>query len=185
MLDVSIQNATRGSTMSNPLKTRAGMIAGTAVAVLALAGIAGATVANADDSTPKPSASSSPSTGTTDGTARDARRPVEEALTGDAAAKVQAAVEAKYPGATIERMEKDGDGTSVYEAHITKADGTHVTVLFDAGFAITGEEAMGQRGPGGRGGPGGHGGRGHHGPGADADGAGDAGAATSSSTTAA
>ena len=56
---------------------------------------------------------------------------MEEQLTGDTAAKVKAAVEAKYAGATIDRMEKDADGGGVYEAHITKADGSHVTVLED------------------------------------------------------
>ena len=52
-------------------------------------------------------------------------------------------------------MEKDSDGKSVYEAHITKADGTHVTVMLDASYAITGEDASG---PGGHRGPGGPGG---------------------------
>src|SRR6478735_5042915 len=62
----------------------------------------------------------------------------ETALTGDVLTKVKAAVSAKYPGATFDRVETDSDG--VYEAHITKADGTKVTVEVDAGFAVTGEE---------------------------------------------
>ncbi|MFE5837789.1 hypothetical protein [Arthrobacter sp. NPDC056493] len=75
----------------------------------------------------------------------------EEILTGDTAAKVEAAVKAAQPGATIERMETDADGAT-YEAHITKADGTRATVLLNANFAVTGtEEGFG--GPGGRGGP--------------------------------
>lgn len=83
----------------------------------------------------------------------------EELLTGDTAAKVEAAVKAAQPGATIERMETDADGAT-YEAHITKADGTHATVLFDANFTITETQDQGQGGPGG----------GHGGPGdADAD----------------
>lgn len=45
---------------------------------------------------------------------------------------------AEYPGATIDRLETDSDG--VYEAHITKADGTEVTVGVDKSFAVTGEE---------------------------------------------
>lgn len=78
----------------------------------------------------------------------------EELLTGDTAAKVEAAVKAAQPGATIERMETDADGAT-YEAHITKADGTHATVLFDANFAITETQDQGQGGPGGgHGGPG-------------------------------
>jgi uncharacterized membrane protein YkoI len=75
----------------------------------------------------------------------------EEILTGDTAAKVEAAVKAAQPGATIDRMETDADGAT-YEAHITKADGTRATVLLDANFAVTGtEEGFG--GPGGHGGP--------------------------------
>ncbi len=64
----------------------------------------------------------------------------EELLTGDIAAKVQAAVEAAYPGATIERMENDAEGAT-YEAHIVQADGTDSTVKLDASFAITGTES--------------------------------------------
>jgi uncharacterized membrane protein YkoI len=74
----------------------------------------------------------------------------EEILTGDTATKVEAAVKAAQPGATIERMETDADGAT-YEAHITKADGTRATILLDANFAVTGtQEGFG--GPGGRGG---------------------------------
>jgi uncharacterized membrane protein YkoI len=69
------------------------------------------------------------------------QRSDEELLTGSAAQKVEDAVLAEYPGATFVRVETDSDG--VYEAHITKADGTPLTVELDASFAITGEEQMG------------------------------------------
>jgi hypothetical protein len=153
-------------------KSRAGIVAGVTVGVLAIAGVGGAIAANAADSTPSPATSSSakslsdglranaPQQGATDADGRG-QHAAEEALTGDAASKTEAAVKAKYPDATIDRMEKDSDGRSVYEAHITKADGTHVTVLLDADFTVTGEDAMG---PGGHGGPGGH-----RGPGAQTD----------------
>ena len=88
----------------------------------------------------------------------------EKLLTGDTAAKVTAAAKAKEPGATIERVETDSDG--VYEAHMVRADGTHITVKVDASFAVT---AVQEGGPGGAGGPGGGGMRGDHdgdGPGA-------------------
>ena len=140
--------------MSITKKARAGIVAGAAVAALTIAGIAGTAAANAADSTPSPSSSpgsSSSARQSTDDTRP--QRPVEEQLTGDVAAKVEAAVTAQYPDATIDRMEKDADGMSVYEAHITKADGSHVTVMLDESFAITGEQAMGR----GHGGPGGHG----------------------------
>lgn len=69
----------------------------------------------------------------------------EELLTGDTAAKVTAAALAAQPGATIERVETDADG-AVYEAHMTKADGTRITVLFDASYNVTGTET-GHGGP--------------------------------------
>jgi hypothetical protein len=74
----------------------------------------------------------------------------EEILTGDTATKVQAAVKAAQPTATIERMETDADGAT-YEAHITKADGTRATVLLDANFTVTGTQDQGQGGYGGQG----------------------------------
>jgi len=63
----------------------------------------------------------------------------EELLTGDTADKVKAAALAAVPGGTVERVENDAEG-SPYEAHMTKADGTHVTVKVDAGFNVTGIE---------------------------------------------
>ena len=79
------------------------------------------------------------------------QRSDEELLTGSTAQQVEDAVRAKYPGATFVRIETDSDG--VYEAHITKADGTPLTVELDKSFAITGEEQMGGpgHGPGGSG----------------------------------
>jgi hypothetical protein len=62
----------------------------------------------------------------------------ETALTGAKLEKVKAAVLAKYPSATFVRVETDSDG--VYEAHITKADGSQVTVELDKSYSITGEE---------------------------------------------
>ncbi|GAA2746573.1 hypothetical protein GCM10009868_32570 [Terrabacter aerolatus] len=74
----------------------------------------------------------------------------ENLLTGDTAAKVTAAAKAKETTATIERVETDSDG--VYEAHMVRTDGTHVTVKVDASFAVTAVEVGGPGGPGGRGG---------------------------------
>ncbi len=70
----------------------------------------------------------------------------EEILTGATAESVKAAALAAYPGGTIERVETDAEGAA-YEAHMTKADGAHITVKFDANYAVTATE----------GGPGGHG----------------------------
>lgn len=65
------------------------------------------------------------------------QHPGETLLTGDNAAKAKAAALAKVPGATVDRVETDADGGGVYEAHITKADGSRATVLMDKDFAVT------------------------------------------------
>ena len=67
------------------------------------------------------------------------QRPDEHLLTGDTAAKVRAAALARYPGATVLRVETDSDG--VYEAHLTTAGGQRVTVEVDKSFKVTGEES--------------------------------------------
>ena len=67
------------------------------------------------------------------------QRPDEQLLTGDTATKVRAAALAKYPGATILRVETDSDG--VYEAHLTTTDGKRVTVEVDKAFKVTGEKS--------------------------------------------
>ena len=80
-------------------------------------------------------------------------RPGETALTGDTLAKVAAAAKAKVPGATLDRAETDADGHAKYEAHMTKADGTHVTVYVNADFtAVSVKTAPARRphGPQGR-----------------------------------
>ena len=59
----------------------------------------------------------------------------EKALSTTDAAKVKAAAEAAVTGGTVFRVESDaGDGK--YEAHVAKADGTIVTVKFDANFKV-------------------------------------------------
>jgi uncharacterized membrane protein YkoI len=67
------------------------------------------------------------------------QRPDEQLLTGDTATKVREAALAKYPGATVLRVETDSDG--VYEAHLTTSDGQRVTVEVDKSFKVTGEES--------------------------------------------
>ena len=80
-------------------------------------------------------------------------RPGEEALTGGNLATAKAAGLKAVPGGTVYRVETDADGAT-YEAHMTKADGTRVTVKFDKSFAVTSiEDGMGAGGPGGPGGP--------------------------------
>jgi uncharacterized membrane protein YkoI len=77
----------------------------------------------------------------------------ETALTGTEAEKVTAAAQAEIPDGTVIRVETDSEG--VYEAHVTKSDGTEVIVQVDADFQVTGVQEMMGRGMGGhRGGPG-------------------------------
>ena len=69
------------------------------------------------------------------------QRPDETLLTGDAAAKVRAAALAKVSGGTIERVETDADGNAAYEAHMTRSDGSRVTVYVNRSFEVVGTEA--------------------------------------------
>jgi hypothetical protein len=117
---------------------------------LALAGgglIAGIAIAGTVTAGADPTSTPSPSAGTyssEQGAPRDEsqpQRPDEQLLTGDTAEKVKAAALAKYPGATIQRVETDSDG--VYEAHLTTTDGKRVTVEVGSDFTVTGEEAGG------------------------------------------
>lgn len=68
------------------------------------------------------------------------QRSDETLLTGDTAAKVKAAALAKVAGGTVVRVETDADGNAAYEAHMTKADGTPVTVYVDERFQVVGVE---------------------------------------------
>ena len=69
-------------------------------------------------------------------------------VTGETLQKVTDAVLARYPDATVDSAEEEGDG---YEAHVTKADGTKVHVTLDSNFAITGEHTGPPMGMGGKG----------------------------------
>jgi uncharacterized membrane protein YkoI len=75
--------------------------------------------------------------------------PNETLLTGTTADKVKAAALAAVPGGTIIRVETDSAG-SPYEAHVTKADGTQVTVKIDAAFKVTATEQGFGAGPNGQ-----------------------------------
>jgi peptidase YpeB-like protein len=132
-------------------KGRFGRGSGFIVAIVGLLGgglIAGAAIANAATS-PSPSpAANQPGSANFDPTKGGhvgANGVVEKLLTGTAADKAKAAALAAVPGGTIERVENDAEG-AVYEAHMVKSDGTHVTVKMDANFKVTGIET----GPAGR-----------------------------------
>ena len=59
----------------------------------------------------------------------------EEILTGDQATQAAAAAQSAVPDGTIERVEADAEGAA-FEAHVVKADGSHVTVKLDADFSV-------------------------------------------------
>jgi len=96
-----------------------------AVGLLTGAVLAGTHIAGAQSSTPSPSA-----------TSHAPGHAGETALTGTTAAKVKAAALKAVPGGTVLRVETDSDG-SPYEAHVRKADGTHVVVKVDKNFNVT------------------------------------------------
>jgi uncharacterized membrane protein YkoI len=125
-----------------------------AVAVTALAlGLAagGYGVAQAADGSGSTSTSSSgaaaatttaqPPTAPSSGNPWGGQRSDETLLTGDTKSKVEAAAVAKVgSGATVVRVETDADGHAAYEVHMTKADGTPVTVYVDTSFDVVSVE---------------------------------------------
>jgi hypothetical protein len=68
------------------------------------------------------------------------QRSDETPLTGDALAQVTAAAQAKVSGGTIIRVETDADGNALYEAHMTNASGTPVTVYVDKDYNVVSVE---------------------------------------------
>jgi hypothetical protein len=91
-----------------------------------------ATTPSADATTPAPQHDPSQGGHTANGI-------TEKLLTGDDKTKAEAAALAAVPGGTIQRVETDAEGAT-YEAHMTKADGSEVTVKMDASFKVTGVE---------------------------------------------
>ena len=60
----------------------------------------------------------------------------EKAVSDSVAATLKAAALKAVPGGTVYRVETDS-GDAAYEAHLTKADGSLVTVKFDKNLAVT------------------------------------------------
>jgi uncharacterized membrane protein YkoI len=69
----------------------------------------------------------------------------ETALTGATKDKVEAAVKAKYAGATILRTETNGDSAAPYESHIKTSDGKELEVLVSKAFAVVDAREHGAR----------------------------------------
>ncbi len=123
----------------------AGACAG-GIAVSAI-GAAAATSSSAPGSSGTTSSSSAPDTQSTP------VRGDEQAVSASIAATLKAAALKAVPGGTVYRVETDA-GDAAYEAHMTKSDGSLVTVKFDKNLAVTKvEDGMGAGDPAGNGGP--------------------------------
>lgn len=159
--------------MENKNRKRAAGVAGLIATAAVVGGVIGTSqAAQAATTTPAPAASVAGQP-PADMFSKAPVRSDEKALGATEAAKVTAAAQAAVDGATVFRVETDGDG-SAYEAHMKKSDGSVVTVKLDAGFKVTStEDGFGAGGP--QGGP--RGGAG------DNDGDGPAGAPTAAPST--
>jgi hypothetical protein len=115
-----------------------------AIAAAVVLGVAGGSYGVASAASGSGSSSNSTTTTTTTPSAPSApsaqpwghQRSDETLLTGDTASKVTAAAEAAVPSGTVIRVETDADGNALYEAHMTNADGTPVTVYVDKDFNV-------------------------------------------------
>jgi hypothetical protein len=150
-------NSSRTSTAGSPRRRTAAVAAAVGVAGLVAGGVAAGAIsaASADggDTPGRGYGVRGEGFGAPGGTGGDPSQPMrgdEKLLTGTTRAKVLAAVKAKYPDATVQRVETDSEG--VYEAHIVD-DGSPLVVQVGKDFTITGTQPGG--GPGRHGGPGG------------------------------
>ncbi len=134
-----------GSTSRRRIKG-AGLLAAGLVAGGVMVGAVGASAASTSSSTPT-SYSSSASIGTSTesrpaGPANHGPAPVrsdEKSLSASLTSALTTKAKAAVPGGTVYRVESDS-GDATYEAHVTKSDGTEVTVKFDKNLAVTGVE---------------------------------------------
>jgi uncharacterized membrane protein YkoI len=132
--------------MSDP--KRVGWTAGLIVVGALGGGVLASTLTAGAQTTSPPASESQAQTDSDSESATDTRshrgargaggqRSDETVLTGDNAAKAKAAALKALPGATVDRVETEADGNGVYEAHVTKSDGTRATVYFDKDFKVT------------------------------------------------
>ncbi|MCW2753063.1 MAG: hypothetical protein JWQ32_474 [Marmoricola sp.] len=142
----------------NKISRTTRLAAGSAL-VMAGAGV-GAAVSTTSSASAEGTASTGSSTSSTGTAAKEAPDPTkpmrsdEKLLTGTTVTKVRDLALAKYPGATVQRVETDSDG--VYEAHIVTRTGALVTVKVGSDFTVTGVQIGGLGGPGGARGGGDH-----------------------------
>src|SRR3954451_12014037 len=105
-------------------------------------GIAAAASGSATTGTTTTPSTQSAPPGASSSNPRGQQRSDETTLTGDNITKVKESGVAKAGSdATIVRIETDGDGHAVYEAHMIEADGTAVTVYVDASYNVVSVES--------------------------------------------
>jgi len=128
---------------------RATIAAAGLLAAGALAGGIIASAAGANAAEPAATATTSTATPQTGGGIGGATpvRSDEHQVTGANAATLRAAALKAVPGGTVVRIETDA-GDAAYEVHMTKPDGSVVTVKFDKNLAVLRvETGMGQGDP--------------------------------------
>jgi hypothetical protein len=108
--------------------------------MLAAAGVASAATSSSTTATTPVAAGSTASAPPTGAAQVDpammTHGPGESLLTGSQLAEATAAATAAVPGATVIRAETNSPGTSPYEVHMFKTDGTDVTVELDANVKV-------------------------------------------------
>ena len=122
--------------MSTSLNKKAALVAMVVGVAAGSYGIASAATGNTSTSSSTAASTAAPSAprAANGGAPWGHQRSDETLLTGDALAKVTAIAKSKVAGGTIVRVETDADGVAAYEAHMTRADGTPVTVYVDSNF---------------------------------------------------
>jgi hypothetical protein len=111
----------------------------------------GASASNSSSGTPSASASAAPAPPNAPAGGHGGSAPVrgdEHSVTASQAARLKAEAVKAVPGGTVYRVETDA-GDAAFEAHMTKADGSLVTVKFDKNLKmIRVEDGMGEGDPG-------------------------------------
>ena len=117
--------------------------AGLVLAGLTAGGVLASSLSAYAASSPSPSPSSNAQETHDVGGAGD-RDGQETAASASAISSVTSAVLAKYPAATVSKVEADSNGG--YEAHVTTSSGSELRVTLDKAFGITGTSQGGGRG---------------------------------------
>ena len=134
-----------GSRRGRTVGAAAGLLAAGLVAGGILAGTLGASAATTDTTT-TPSAAT-PGQPPANAKSSTPVRSDEKSVSTDLAAQLTTKAEAAVAGGTVYRVETDA-GDAAYEVHMTKADGSLVTVKFDKNLAVTAvEDGMGKGDP--------------------------------------